>query len=96
MVKHLLAAALISIPAVVYSQQQRQQQEQPLCGPTEEVATVLQQEYNESIVWVGKEESGVIVSVWQNTSAGTFTIIRSSRTSKRSCVVSHGKLFPNT
>lgn len=67
-----------------------------VCGPTQRVIDTLITEYNEKMKWIGVEDDDVVVSTWENSTTGTFTIIKTSKSTATSCVISSGKIPDKT
>ena len=53
----------------------------------------MTQDFSEKMAWAAKESDGTIVSLWQNNNENTFTLIKTEKSGKVSCVISAGKVF---
>ena len=91
MYKYLLAALAIPAGAYVYAQSEVQRASLPIvCSTTKNVISALISDYKEEPIWAGKEQDGVVVSLWVNTKDKTFTLIKTDISNKISCVISAG------
>lgn len=79
--KKLIMAIALAAPFGVFAQGN--------CADTESLFKLLQEKYNERIVFIGKVEQNndVIVSVWFNPKEKTATIVKTSLKEKRTCAV---------
>lgn len=90
--KKLLAALLVA-SGPVWSQATFQKGSFPvLCQTTEFVSKAIQ-EYKEESVWAAKEDDGVLVTLWQNRTTKSFTLVKTSPDGRISCIISSGTGF---
>jgi hypothetical protein len=64
-----------------------------LCADSEDLIRSMTQDFSEKMAWAAKESDGTIVSLWQNNNENTFTLIKTEKSGKVSCVISAGKVF---
>lgn len=65
------------------------------CGPTEDVFTALEKQAKEKVIFVGKNDEDVFLTVWFNSESKEGTIVKTSISQKLSCVMdtfTHGKV----
>lgn len=67
-----------------------------ICGHSEEIISQIRDNYNEVVVWSGKEPNGNLVTMWFNEDKNSFTILKTSPDAKFSCVISAGTENPRT
>lgn len=90
--KKLLAALLVA-SGPVWSQGAFQKGSLPIiCQTTDFVGKAIAQ-YKEEAVWAAKEDDGVMVSLWQNKTTKSFTLVKTSPDGKVSCIISSGTGF---
>ena len=81
--------ALLLVPTMASSQEFREIPMPVLCGETTAITSVLMK-YDEILLWSNTERDGVIVTLWQNMITNSFTLIKTEKTGKISCVISAG------
>lgn len=92
--KKLLAALLVvSVPA--FSQETFQKGNLPIiCQSTAFVSKAIAG-YKEEVIWASKEDDGITVSLWQNKTTQSFTVVKTSPDGRVSCIISSGSGFQN-
>lgn len=93
MEKRLIAAGLLATSLTAFAQLpdgMTLQQHPAVCGTTPRMIEVVQ-EYEEDPVWASVDAEGMTVSIWINNTTKSFTIIRTSRDKKTSCIIAAGE-----
>lgn len=62
------------------------------CGDSAAIIAAIKT-YSETPVWIAKENTGYVVSIWQNSDKKTFTMLKTNADGKISCIISVGSLF---
>jgi hypothetical protein len=89
--KNLLAAIVLILPMIVFAQQEDffEMQMKVICGETKVLLPRLA-EHSEKPIFIGKEATGIIYSVWYNAKTNTFTSTKTSADKKYTCIVAVG------
>ena len=82
MTRLALLACLIAAPAVA--------QDGPPCGPRENIAGILSQQFGEEPAGMGVSDEGPMLEVFANPTTGTWTALASDP-GGQSCIVSYGQ-----
>lgn len=93
MEKRLIAAGLLVTSLTCFAQlpEGMSLQQQPaVCGETPRMINAIR-EFNESVVWASVDVDGMVVSVWINEATKSFTIVRTSKDKKTSCIIAAGE-----
>lgn len=93
MEKRLIAAGLLAVSLTASAQLPEGfslQQHPAVCGETLKVVDVIRS-YSESVAWASLDSEEMTVSVWINDKTKSFTIIRTSRDKKTSCIIAAGE-----
>lgn len=91
--KKLAIILLGFIPAVALSQVQPYNL-QALCGPTLEFKKVLE-EYKEEPQWSAKDGNGFLITVWENKTTKSFSLLKTNADGSISCLLASGMGYQN-
>lgn len=92
--KKLILSLLVAIPAVAFSQNVQPYSIQVLCGPTVEFKKVLE-EYREVPQWDGADGAGFVITVWENKTSKSFSVLKTSKDGTLSCLMASSMGFQN-
>ena len=70
--------------------------DQPICGPLDELTTIVTRDYGERPIAAGISYNNTVMQMFANEESGTWTVLITSIVSGNTCVADMGEMYMQT